>query len=171
MYAMEQGSSRLRWSIIYAIGHAAAQHLEVLETALSDPDDYTACAAAQHLGSSGDPRAGPVLLEHVRPFHAKDPRFPLRLAVVQALGELRFADATEALIEVLWTTTFLDRRSNDVLRLAAAEALVRIGTERALSMVADRIEAERSHKIRKLAMRVARVLRLSAERRVEIHVP
>jgi hypothetical protein len=152
LYAVQQGESRLRWDIVRAVGAEPDRHLEVLEEALLAPDNHAASAAALHLAMATDPQAAAVLLAEVRPFQPRDPRFPVRLAVVQALGRLRFAGATESLARVLDAKTLLDRRNNDILRAAAAEALVRIGTEPALRAVAAHAERERCPRVRELAL-------------------
>ena len=156
--AVRYGDGQLRWDIVKAAGQEPARHIEVLEAALDDSDESVACAAADHLGASSGPRVGAALSARVRPFDPRDPRPQLRVAAVRALGRLRYAEATEALGLVLSRKTFWHRGPNDALRLAAAEALVAIGTEEALQAVASHAGRERCAKIRALARRVTEAI-------------
>jgi hypothetical protein len=152
--AVRYGDPQLRWDIIKTAGQDPSHYIEVLEAALEDKDPAVACAAADYLGASGDPKVGPVLAARMRPFEPRDPRSALRVAVVKALGRLRHAEATEGLTAVLEHRTFWHRAQNDALRLAAAEALVAIGTEGARQAVAAHGSRERCAAIKELARRV-----------------
>ncbi|MBM3497077.1 MAG: hypothetical protein FJX74_00245 [Armatimonadetes bacterium] len=152
--AVRYGDPQLRWDIIKAAGQDPSHYIEVLEAALEDADAAVACAAADYLGASGDQRVGAVLVARVRPFDRRDPRPDFRVAVVKALGRLRYAEATEALGVVLRRKTFWRRGRNDALRAAAAEALVSIGTHEARQTVAAYASRERCDSIRQLARRV-----------------
>ncbi|MBM3474389.1 MAG: HEAT repeat domain-containing protein [Armatimonadetes bacterium] len=164
---VRDADQRMRWDTVRLLGQTPGRSLQALEIALEDPDDYIACAAATHLGLSGDPRAAASLIRRLRTAQDTEDRFPLRLTLVQALGELPCAEATEALAEALHTRTFFDRRNNDALRTAAAEGLMRFGTPAALGHLALHADRERCGRIRELAARAARTGAAQSEGRSE----
>ena len=162
---VRHGDQRLRWDTVFMLGQTPGRSRQALEVALQDPDDYIACSAAKHLAASGDPLAAAALIGRLRASRDTEDRFPLRLTVVQALGELPCAESTEALAEVLHARSFFDRRNNDALRTAAAEALVRFGSPTALGHVAAHRDRERCARIRNLAARAARLMAAEPEGR------
>ncbi|PSL56466.1 HEAT repeat protein [Saccharothrix carnea] len=94
------------------------RRLSVLADALTHADHGGAHDIAHVLARAGDTRVGPALIEHLRT------RTTDRSAVAHALGQLRIADATDALINALHT-------SDDVLTTTALQALDKIGSVQA----------------------------------------
>lgn len=118
------------------------RRLSILTDALAHADNGGAHDIAHALAREGDPRVAPALIEHLRS------RATGRCAVAFALGHLRIADATGALIDALHTA--------DVPQTTAVlEALSKIGSEQA----APAIQSMLDH--RQAAVREAALLALS----------
>ncbi|MEU4739040.1 HEAT repeat domain-containing protein [Actinosynnema sp. NPDC023658] len=90
------------------------RRLDVLADALGQAQHGAAHEITRALSRAGDPRVAPVLIEHLR--H----RRPGRFAAAEVLGNLRAAEATGPLIDVL-------RESDGPRSLPVVEALGKLG--------------------------------------------
>ncbi|KOX20209.1 hypothetical protein ADK67_30500 [Saccharothrix sp. NRRL B-16348] len=98
------------------------RRLGILADALAHADNGGAHDIAHALARAGDPRFAPALIEHLRS------RAPGGCAVAFALGHLRVADATGALVDALHTA--------DVTQtVSVLEALAKIGADEAAPAV------------------------------------
>jgi HEAT repeat protein len=123
------------------IGRYAAQRiaetsdprrLDVLADALGQVHDTATHDITRALSRAGDPRVGPVLIEHLR--H----RRPGRFAAAEVLGNLRVTDATGPLIDVL-------RESDVPEALPVMEALGKLEALDAASAIVPLLGHSSSH--------------------------
>ena len=108
---------------------------------LDDPDDEIVQQAAAHLGTIGSPETVRRLLRLFdgRPFAGR--RAEEMKRALFALGRMRAAEAVGPLSKVLLRRTWINRRVQEQLSEAAAQALARIGgaeAKKALAQVAAR---------------------------------
>jgi hypothetical protein len=155
MPVLREANLSVRSALLQELAREPGRSIDLLALALRDPEPSVATAAADALGASRSPRAGPALVPHLRQFRARDPRLAVGAAVIKALGHLQYMGAVTPLSRVLGARTFLAREANDEYRAAAAEALLRIGTREALRVVSSHARGERCPRIRALALEAA----------------
>jgi HEAT repeat protein len=94
--------------------------VEPLLTLLEEKDAVTLMAAIRALGTIGDARAVPVLLDHLHNTEQK-----IRLATIWALGQIKDKQAIPSLLELLHEPDW-------GIHIETIEALIKIGDETAL---------------------------------------
>jgi hypothetical protein len=113
------------------------QAYQVLETALAGGTDGSREAIMQAVIGLRDERATPLfayILQHVS---HRGPLVEVYLRAIESLGTLRNPEAIPPLKAALYRGEWWAPRRNSVLRSAAAEALARIGTEEAHTVLIE----------------------------------
>ena len=114
---------KIRENAVWASG-AIAEHFELPEQLLVDPNSQVRRYAIRWVGSHGDRRWVPLLLERLR----QETEWELRRSLIGALGHLGDSEAFPALAE-------LTEHDDDFLRQDAARALGQLGDQRAIPVL------------------------------------
>jgi HEAT repeat protein len=94
---------------------------------LEDPDEEIVQSVAAHLGAVGSPETVRELLRVFSGGIFGGPRSEQVQRAILVLGRMRAAEAVRPLGELVLRRTWINRRSQDELGVAAAQALARIG--------------------------------------------
>ncbi|MCC6350720.1 MAG: HEAT repeat domain-containing protein [Candidatus Eisenbacteria bacterium] len=137
---VQHPDARVRRSVVHALGQAPSEmRLPLLVELLDSADPQTVSAALVMLGRESDPRVGSALLERVTADDFAERPDEAKVALVTALGETTGESALPVLEELLHRGGWFARRAAE--RSAAAQALVRIGTPAALTLVETGLSA------------------------------
>jgi HEAT repeat protein len=105
----------------------SAEIRRALPGLLEDPDEEIAQSVAAHLGAVGSPETVRELLRVFGGGIFSGPRSGQVQRAILVLGKMRAAEAVRPLGELVRRRTWINRRSQEELGVAAAQALARIG--------------------------------------------
>lgn len=131
---------------------ATQESYSVLEKALVTGSDTSREAIMEALTGIRDERATPVFTYIVQHVNHRGPLVAVYLRAIESLGLLRDPEAIPSLKEALYRGEWWAPRRNNILRSAVAEALARIGTPSAQSVL-DEAVATGSRGVRNAARR------------------
>jgi HEAT repeat protein len=122
--ALSEGDGNLRWGAAIALGKIRdPRAIEPLIQALADKYENVRAESASSLASIGKPALGPLIR------FLKFSDGPLRLEVVNTLGELHDTDAIQPLMQMLWNADEDERKAIadalDAILIPTVEPLVR----------------------------------------------
>jgi len=113
------------------------QSYQVLERALASGTERSREAIMQAVIGLRDERATPLFTYIVQHVNHRGPLVEVYLRAIESLGTLRDPEAIPPLKEALYRGEWWAPRRNTVLRSAAAEALARIGTAEAQTVLQE----------------------------------
>jgi len=129
---------RVRKEVIYALSSIGGEEaVRLISSMADDPDGEVRLEAIKYLGAVKDKEAVPLLLRLIGKKNPFGRNNYMVISAIEGLGRIADEEAVPWLVRLLRKSTFFARKRNDEVRVAAANALEKIGSKEAMEALME----------------------------------